>query len=357
MRLRSILCGLLFAHHGFASTTLETKVCTVYHDDKATNCFTAEPKSYPTGVLYGVSKIKKGVPTLPMSHRWNGKETEPMARLARDRVVVSAFSVPADFKGDVIFSVHNAQGDVINQSTYVVTRGGMSLTAFEKLALIEQATAEPALPAATSAGDKKNPQKMEMDEMFIPTPHDQPAANPSAQKALDAAPVSEMAPVKAQAKQLAPKQQPAKAPERIQTHRSHKLLRLELHGVYAKQKDLGSGYTAVAYWAPELHFTPALGMGARLGGTQWKEKGEDKFFAFESDLHVNLTLDSLQGHITFQPLVGYHSWGDLGQQVSYGGNIVLQQANSSLSFILGAQAWKHEGVSYQWVNVGVGVEL
>lgn len=353
MKLIVFLC--LFSSQLLAQE-ITTKVCTVFHDDKATNCLSKEKKDYPTSVVYGVSKMTKGAPAKDMKHFWNGVPGEVLTSFSGNRIVVSAFNLPPDYNGELTFSVRDATDQLVSEVTYVIARGPLAITAQEKSAVVENT------PAQVQASATPAPaQKMEMDEMFIPTPHAAPAANASAQKALDAAPVkdSPVPRVQKESERSSPHEK-SEARVAMPTRREtaqNEWLRFEVHGAYVTQKDAGEAGTAIGYWAPELRFSRAFGMGARVGGTQWKQKDDDRFTAFESDLHLSFILDSSAGLLTFQPLVGYHAWGDLGSQFSYGGNLVLRQANSAVSYVLGAQAWKHDDVSYTWVNAGIGISL
>lgn len=343
MKVQSGIIGILLSFSVLAENSVETKVCTVFHENKATNCITPESKNYPTGLVYGVSKVKD---KSRLEHRWNGKKNEPMAIISNGSILVSSFEIPIDFNGEVIFSVHDSTGLVINQNTYIISRSSYAITANEKIAIIEVAESNPAPQKESS---KKL--KLEMDEMYIPAKGNPRAANSHAQKALDA----QLEDGHFQKEERAGQNETQKS-----SHAESKklrLLRFELHGVYVTQKSLGESATAVAYWVPEFELTSNIVTGLRLGGTQWKEQGEKNFTAFEGDFHASFKFDSSKGSLSIQPLVAYHSWAHLGQQVSYGANLVWQQSNSSLSFISGMQVWKYKNVSYQWFNLGIGVEF
>lgn len=325
-----------------AENSVETKVCTVFHENRATNCISSEKKNYPTGVIYGVSKVKD---KSTLEHRWNGKSVEPMAVISKGAILVSSFEIATDFNGEIVFSVHDSNGLVINQNTYIINRSSFAITAQEKLAIVEVAEANP--PPSTEP--KKI--KLEMNEMYIPAKGSPQSANPSAQKALEAQLLDEK--LDRENKSGSDHQ----AEPILSTKTTNHLLRFELHGVYVTQKKLGKSATAIAYWVPEFEITPNILMGLRLGGTQWKEQGEKNFTAFEGDVHTNFKFDSSKGSLTVQPLAAYHSWAHLGQQISFGGNLVWQQSKSNLSFLTGFQFWKHKDVSYQWFNLGIGVEF
>lgn len=338
---------LLLAPVLSARAALSSKVCTVFHDDKATGCVSAEKKDYPTSILYGVSRVTDAA-SLSVVHRWNGQDTVPMASLAQNKIIVSSFAVPVDFNGEVIFSVHDSSGQQLSQNTFLVARGSLALSAQLK----------PEAPKATPPV-----QKIEIAEMFIPTPHAEKPANVSAQKALNAKLVTETQPKPkaAPAKRTPPRPiTEIKPPEESRSSSASSglaLLKFEIHGVYVKQKDLGETGTPILYWAPDWYSANGLGLGVRAGVAQWKVKAGERFTAFEGDAHLNLKMTSSRGHLILQPLVGYHSWKDFGQQVSYGGNLVMQKARSPFSFLIGGQVWKHEEISYLWINAGLGVEF
>lgn len=352
-----LLCLLALPTLALATSVIETKVCTVFHEDHATSCVSTEKKTYPTTVLYGISKIAANQPMLRVGHRWNERDVAPTATMGKDRVVVSSFTVPQGFSGDVVFSVHGLDGQVIAHRAYEVKHGGLNIEVTERPTMVARAADGTAIsPAAGEEGDMVWENKPEAPanpdlQKIIAAPLVERSAEASPPKTLPSTPPRE----NRDAGQPAHSPAPTAAQAQAAVDSKAKLAQFELHGGYLRQKGGGDAYSPILYWAPEYQASASFGLGARLGGTQWKDADEKKkLTAFESDLHLSFTLASPQGSLTLQPAVGYHSWAKVGAATSFGGNLLLSPSEVPVYVIFGAQAWKHDGQSYTLLTAGLG---
>lgn len=331
----------------------ELKVCTVLHENKSSKCLTHESANYPTTRLIGISKTRKGEKFQKVTHKWNGQEAEDFNQVDKGRVIISSFEIPSGFKGQVEFSIINAEGEVLVSKKLDVQRGPLNITAF---VVQNQAVAE-TLPPLIEAPEGKPSRSLPSPEAPVakseaplldklPETKEENVALPEVHFKDEALPVE----LRTHEKKVVEKNSPKK---------SLVIARLELHGAYISQsgKTKGDSFTAIPYWAPEWSSSGVLGLGGRVGYTKWKSTNKKTINAVEGDLHLSLNYDKELSRLSLQPTYGYHSWGKFGNSSSLGANLVFKNHHFPLSLVAGYHVWERKKIDHQMVNLGLGFEF
>ena len=353
----------------FASTQMETKVCTVLHESKSSKCLTTEKQSFPTTKLIGVSKLKKGESIESVVHTWNGVPASEVITLERGRIVISTYQVPQGHAGTVAFSVSNTKGEVLANKTLEVARGPLSVSANEvKSQEVQPTNSAPVVvvnttaPVVVKAVQETKPVKSNDD---LPT-LDHLEANDTAQ-ALSAMAKEGPLPgdedvtleeTRAAVEPSLPKESRVKVDSYHKDDSGFIWRRFEVHGAFVTQTKKGSSYTVLPYFAPEYRSESFWGFGIKAGATEFKQEKGNNVTAIEGDAHVSFNLRSEKGRLSLQPAFGYHNWGKVyGTNTSTGVDFEIKPYSLPISIVGGAHFWTYKQINYRLVSVGLGMEF